>query len=318
MSQVEQAPDPEFVKALKHNISGIFFADVSEFDADKIKEEFPKCVGDRALLQDEEFMHNLMFMVRKREVCELRQSVERVSHEGALKPRASVSALKTWYACGSEVDRDRIDEQLYARLKGRKQQFDDLEVSPFLKWADRIGGKRTVELLKEWHKEVAQKQKEAETQTPGEHMHIGRLDQMRSSLETKIGIMSRRIDIAGKGEVERASALAELYLRRAAGMLEYWGYRELVGRPTPEAAQGVRSFVNQKLSTLVPAEGLSGDKRSEMLKNYRLRGLCLLKAMGQQLNPTEQAFFDQHAEEVEKRKDYYYPDYDWEDVLDQH
>lgn len=315
MCAAAQPSDPEFVSNLKKDISGIFFPAADKYSDKQIEDEFRKAVEDRGLLRDEQFVDNLMFLVRKKEVCALRADVERVSSDAALKARAEVSALKTWYACGDQADRDKIDNRLVARLKQQKQRFDELETTPALKWADRIGGPKTMELLKQWHKEVAQKQQEAETQTPDEHMHIGRLDKMRSSLDTKIFDMSRRIGVAGQGEVDRASAMAELYLGRA-GMLGYWAYKELVRQPTPGAVQGVRRFVSQKLSTLVPAEGVSQDERSEMLKNNRLRGLCLLQAMGEQLNRTEQAFFDQHAEEVEERKAYFRPDYDWEDVLD--
>jgi len=315
MVQVEQSPDPDFVAILKGEIRGMHFAEASKYDADKIKEQFPICSRDRDLRQDEQFMDNLMFIVRKREVCELRTDVERVAGERARKPGARISALKTWYACGSQRDRESIDDELYRQLKGEKGQFDGLVTTPALEWAACIGGRKTMELLKEWHKEVAQKQTQAEQETPDDHRRIGQLDQMRSSLDRKIFAMSQRLEVVGQAEVEGASSMAELYLRQA-GRLGCWGYKELVGRPTPEAVQGVRRFVSQKLSTLVPAEGLTGDEVSEMHKDYHLRGLCLLQAMGERLNPREQEYFDPHAEEVEARSAYFRPHHDWEDVLD--
>lgn len=315
MAQTTQSPDPQFVATLKGEISGMAFADASKYDGDKIKEEFPKCTRDHSLLEDERFMHNLMFMVRKREVCELRPDIEGFATKGTLKPEAEVSALKSWYACGDQADRDKIDDRLVARLKQQKRRFDELEATPALEWADRIGGPKTMELLKQWHKEVAGRQTEAENQTPDDHMRIGQLDQMRSSLNTKIFNMSRRMDIVGQDEVERASSMAELYLRQA-GMLEYWAYKELLAHPSPAAVRGVRDFMGRGLSSLTPAGGISNDERSQTLRNNRLRALCLIQAMGEQLTSSEQTFFDQHAEEVEGRRAYFSPGYDWEDVLD--
>ena len=315
MAQTTQPPDPQFIETLKGSIKGRFFAGAKKYDVDKIRNEFPNCVADRALVADEQFMDNLMFLVRKREVWSLRADVERVFRDGGLKPEAEVSALKTWYACGDQAERDKIDDLLVRRLTRQKHRFDALETLPALEWADRIGGTKTRDLLKEWHEQAVQEQIEAEKQTPVNHVRIGRLDQRRSSLDTQVFKMSKRIDITGKGEGERAAAMTELYLRQA-GQLAYWSYKELVAHPTPAAVQGVRDFLGKKLMTLVPAEGISERERAEMMTDNRLRGLCLLEAMGATLNERERTFFDEHAEEVAKREDYFRPGYDWEDVLD--
>ncbi len=61
MAQTIQPPDPEFVAALKGDIRGVYFSDVSHYDADKISAEFLSCRRDRSLIEDEQFMDNLIF-----------------------------------------------------------------------------------------------------------------------------------------------------------------------------------------------------------------------------------------------------------------
>jgi hypothetical protein len=75
MAQTIDKVDPRFVTSLKRNISGIYFGQVAHYTPAEIEREFRKAVLDDVLVADEEFMHNLLFLVRKREVSSLREDV---------------------------------------------------------------------------------------------------------------------------------------------------------------------------------------------------------------------------------------------------
>jgi hypothetical protein len=53
-----------------------------------------------------------------------------------------------------------------------------------------------------------------------------------------------------------------------------------------------------------------------MLLHYRLRGLCLVQAMGAPLGAAEQKYLADHAQLIQDNEEFFRPRYDWEDVLD--
>src|SRR5579871_4017421 len=78
MAQPPNSVDPQFIDSLKTDISGIYFSQVAHYTPEKIAEEFRKAVRDPALTADEQVMGNLLFLVRKKVVADLREDVARL------------------------------------------------------------------------------------------------------------------------------------------------------------------------------------------------------------------------------------------------
>jgi hypothetical protein len=314
-SQHASPVDPDFVATLRTDISGIFFASASRFAPDKIEQEFRKAVADPGLVADETFMHNLMFLVRKKEVRALHDDVERVLTKGGLTPRPEVSTMKTLYALGSSKDRVVIDERLSAQLESQLKSRDALAPSPYLESADRIGGAKTLNMLKAFQQEAARQQQQAEQKSPNDHVGIVQLDQMRSGAENKVFYLSLKLSVLAKDETDRATEMFKYYLRRT-GFLGFWGYKELVDHPSPAAVNAIRGYISHRLEELLPGGGITAEDRSRLLLDYQLRGVCLLQAMKAELTPEEEKLLGDHAAMVNERKEFFRPGHDWEDVLD--
>lgn len=314
-SQHSVPADPEFVATLRKNISGIFFASANRYPPDKIEQEFRRAVADRALVADETFMNNLMFIVRKKEVRALHDDVERVLANGGLKASAEVSTMKTLYALGSAKDRRLVDDRLSAQMESQLKRPDALAPSPYLEWADRIGGTKTLDVVKKFQEEADRQQQQAEQTAPDDHVKIGQLDKIRSEAENKVHYLSLKLNVLAMGETDRATEMFRYFLRRT-GFLGFLGYKELIDNPTPAAVNAVRGFISHRLGELLPVAGVTPDDRTKLLLDHQLRGTCLLQAMKAKLTPEEEKLLADHAPMLGERKEFFRPQYDWEDVLD--
>ncbi len=314
MSQTASSVDPDFVTTLKADIFGKYYLQAERFSPETVEREFRKAVKERDLVADEGFMTNLMFLVRKKEVHALRDDVTRVLFAN-LKPNADVSTMKTLYALGEDKERAVVDDRLSQYLRRRLQSPDGITPSPYLDSADRIGGKKTLDVLKEGLADASRRQTEAEKAAPDDHAHISQLDKLRSELDTKVTYLSRKLDIAAKSEADRAMAMAEQYIGQRR-YLDVWAYKELVAHSTPVAIDAVRSFVSWRLSSVLPAGGLSVQERGKLMRDYQIRGVCLLQDMGAKLTPEEQKVLTDNPALLQEPGGYYRPNIDWEAVLD--
>jgi hypothetical protein len=315
MQQVTSPVDPEFVAPLKGNISGVYYSEVERFTVAKIQQEFRKAVADSKLLDDEKFVFNLMFLVRKKPVPSLVEDVRRVLDKSSLKPSAAMSTLKTLFAFGLEKDRNLVDDRLSTALKGQLQSIEALSISPYLAGAERIGGPKTLAVLKQGAAGLTERQRQAEQHSPRDHMEISRLDQVRSNIENKSFILARKLDILAMPEAKRALEFAKNYLRNM-GHLGIWSHQLLVASPAEATVTAVCDFISHQLETLLPSQGLSAEQRAQRLLDARLRGLCLLQAMKVPLNETEQELLQHNASRIESSEEFFRPQHDWEDVLD--
>ena len=310
-----QPCDPAFVTTLRADITGRFITHVARYSNDDVVREYRAAAQDSTLVADEAFMHNLMFLVRKRDIAELHDDVRETLDHRALLPRAQVSAMKTLYALGGEDDRKALDDRVFSMLKRDLVRTDPLARSELLLWADRIGDTQTLAVLRDFLKIAQQRQKDLEQNAPDNHPAISRTDGVRGRLENQVSRLKARLDLLQLAETDRAVKLAELYLSRA-GQLGFWGYVWLVKHPTPEAIDGVRRYVSRNVGALLPARGLVAEERNEMLLELRLRGVCLLETMGATLDAGETQMLTDNAELLIERAEYFRPMHDWEDVLD--
>ncbi len=315
MAQAPDSVDPKFADALKTDISGIYFSQVAHYTPEKIAEEFRKALRDRGLMADELFLQNLLFLVRKRDVRELHDDVARLAAGNGLPPAARVSALKTLYALGDERDRATVDYVLSQALAALVQSGQPPESSPYVPAADRVGGPRCLVALRRLEMDATARQRAAEQQTPGDHARISRLDKVRAGLEGQVYLLGRKQEVAAKSGAERAADLARLYLRRSAG-LSCWAYRELVDPASAEAAAAVRGVIAREIPGFLPAAGLSPEERAKRELELRLRGTALLTSMRAPLTPEEDRLLRDNAGIIQARRKFYYPECDWEDVLD--
>ncbi|RMF80324.1 MAG: hypothetical protein D6744_08355 [Planctomycetota bacterium] len=300
---------------LRADITGRFITHVDRWTNDDVEREFRAAVQDSSLVADEAFMHNLMFLVRKRDLAELHDAVRETLDHRPLLPRAQVSAMKTLYALGDADDRRALDERVYALLKRDLVRTDPLAPSELLRCADRIGGPKTLDVLREFLQFARQRQQELESNDPDNHAAIANADQLRNRLENQVTRLETRLKLAALDDAKRAAEQAELYLSRA-GQLGFWGYVELVKHPSPDAITAVRQYVHRDVGALLPARGLVADERNALLLELRLRGVCLLEAMGAELTEAESKMLNEHADLLTDRAEFFRPNHDWEDVLD--
>lgn len=308
----QNAPiDQDFVSALQSPPTGIYYRDVARFDNAKVIREFRIAVRQPDVLANEDFMSNVLFLIRKREIHELHDDVAALVATRVLKARPYVSALKTMVALGS-ADEQKVVDRRYSELL-EAAIADPSTEHDVVPWAERLGGAQTlVVLIKALHAITAQ-QRAAEAETPPDFSRISQFDRLRSSLENQSDDLKQKLDAEGLAGSERAELLADYYMRRV-GYLAVWSYKELVDHPSAASAAGVRQFLSGSVQKLVP-KGAEAEERAQYLYNLRLRGLCLLQKMGQ-ATAEEDALAERNKERIAENPVFYTPAYDWEDVLD--
>lgn len=317
MAQVSTAPAPDaaFVAILSASIQGIFFSQAAGFSPQKIEEEFRKAVEHSDLLNDETFMSNLLFLVRKREVRALREDVRRLVEGSRLKPAADISAVKSLYALGDAADRAYVDKRVSTELKRCMSAPDAMSLQDIVRWAGRVGGEQTLAVMREYQVEATRRQAEAEKQTPNDFDRIVQIDQLRGRLTNSASELGRKLDLEKLAEPVRAASMTEHYLRRS-GHLGYWSYKRLVDQPTDLSIAAVREFLDRKIGSLLPTGGITVEEGEELTRDYRLRGVCLLQAMKAKLTPQENKLLLENATMLKEREEFFWPKHDWEDVLD--
>jgi hypothetical protein len=316
MAQALDKVDPKFVTALETNISGIYFNQVEKYDPAEIERQFRAAVQETALVDNEEFMANLFYLVRMKEVSDLREDVWRLISSNRLRPAARVSALKTAYALGQPADRIEVDRLEAEALAQIIRSGDSPEESPYVQAADRIGGTRTLTALQRLHAEAAARQVAAAQQQPNNFSLISRLDKVRDRLERQIGDLTRKTTILAMQEPRRTGELARVYMSRPA-FLTCWAYRELLAGASPQSRETVRDVVTRLLPAFLPAGGQSAEARSKAELDLRLRGIALLETMGEPLTSDQADLMRSNAALVEERKPFFYPACTWEEVLDE-
>ena len=286
MTPQNNPPDPAFEKALSTSIRGLFAVELDRFTPQFVESEYRKIVRQPDLVSNDGIMDNLMFVVRKKDILVLRPDVIDTLRGRQLKPHAELSALKTLYALGGEQDRSYVDEHYALLLQKDMKASDGLPEGPFLAAASRIGGDRTLLLLKNFLPEATARQRDAETRTPGNHARIASLDQVRSSISDQIFTLTRKQAILNAPEPRRALELFQL-ARTDSSPFGLWAYRELIDHPSVGRVAAIRqTIVGQQP---VPADALT-----------------ILQAMKAPMSPEE--------EEILKKQPLTPPD--WEAVLD--
>lgn len=315
MAQTVDKVDPDFVKALRTNISGIYFNQVARYRPAEIESEFRKAVQDPELTKDEEFMANLFYLVRMKEVRSLREDVWRMVTPKRLPPVAQVSGLKTAYALGSLADRVEVDRMEAEALAELVQSGRATEASPFVEAADRIGGSRTLMALRRVHLESEARQSAAMKNQPDNFSQIATLDKVRDRLQRQLADLTRKTEILSKPEPDRTAALVRVYMSRPA-ILTCWAYRELLEGASPASQAVVQNIVTNELPTFLPKGGQSPEARSRAELDLRLRGLVLLQNMGVLLMPDEAELLQNNAGLIQSRQPFFSPACSLEDVLD--
>jgi hypothetical protein len=315
MAQTMDKADPDFVTALKTNISGIYFGQVARYRPDKIELEFRRAVKDPALVNDDEFMANLFYLVRMKEIRSLRGDVGQLVGSKRLKPEAQVSGLKTAFALGSPSDRQEVDRMESDALAELAQSGHSVEESPFVPVADRIGGTRTLVALRRLHSDSAARQAAATQQRPDNFSLIARLDKVRDRLERQVADLARKTEILSKPEPERTAGLVRLYMSRTA-FLSCWAYRQLLGEASPASQAVARNVVAREIPTFLPSAGQSAEARSSAELDLRLVGVALVQRLGATLSADESELLRRNDSLIKERQPFFYPVCSWEDVLD--
>jgi len=305
------APDQNFIRALRSLPTGIYYRDVAHFSSEKVETEFRNAAAQPELVADEEFMTNLLFLVRKRDIWTLHDDVARLIDSSKLKVRASVSALKTMVAIGDRNDLSAVDHKFSELLlTAVKDPRMEPEVLP---WAERVGGPETFAVMGRALDVAINEQHSAQSANPPDFARISQLDRVRSSLENQRFVLKQKLDIDGLPESERSFTLTQLYMRRV-GHLAVWSYKQLVDHPSPASAAGVRGFLSESAQSMIP-KSATGEARSQLVLDLRLRGLCLLRKMGQ-ATQQETDFIERNNVRIEQNPVFYDPACNWEDVLD--
>lgn len=305
MTPQTEPADPDFIKALSTDIHGMYAVQIQRFTPEKVESEFRKIVHQANLTSDDGFMDNLFFVVRKKDILTLRLDVESALRDLGLKPHAELSALKTLYAIGGERERFMVDERFARLLFADFKAGDGIPTGPCLPAADRIGGQKTLAVLETLLPEATGRQRQAEQATPGNHMRIGQLDKVRSTLDTEIHLLSRKLKVAASPDPQRTLGMLEFYLRNA-GPLASWSFVELANSPSPARIETIRRFLAGNVDSILP-RGLKEEDRRNRIETARLRGLVLLRAMKAQLSPEEEKLLEPHPASSQP---------DWEDALD--
>jgi hypothetical protein len=310
--QATEPVDADFVKALSSGIHGIFSTQIQRFDSPKVEAEFRKAVHDPKLSADERFMDNLMFVVRKKNIVALRADVETALNSLPLKPDPEVSAMKTLYALGGDRERSIVDER-FARKLFAELKSSEIPAGPYLPNAERVGGARTLAVLQNSLTDAQNRQKQAEQNTPSDHVRIGQLDKVRSSIELQALMLSRKAKLLAQPSPQREHDMVRLAMERT-GHLSFWAYREAIRLATPATPGAVREFLTQEIQAVVPKAGLSPEQRDQQLQQTRLRAVLLLEDIHAALQPEEKKLLEENAALIKENPGMYKPD--WEKVLD--
>jgi hypothetical protein len=286
MTPQTNPPDPAFEKALSTSIRGIFAVELDRFTPQFVEIEYRKIVRQPDLVSNDGVIDNLMFVVRKKDILVLRPDVIDTLRGQQLKPHAELSALKTLYALGGEQDRLYVDDHYARRLAQDMKASDGLPEGPFLAAASRIGGQRTLLLLKNLLPEATARQRDAEARTPGNHTRIASLDQVRSSISDQIFILTRKQAVVNAPEPRRTVELFQL-ARTDSTPFGLWAYRELIDHPSVGRVAAIRQAIFGQQP--VPPDALT-----------------ILQAMKAPMSPEE--------DEILKKQSPLPPD--WEAVLD--
>jgi hypothetical protein len=286
MTPQNNPPDPEFEKALSTSIRGLFAVELDRFTPQFVEIEYRKIVRQPELVSNDGIMDNLMFVVRKKDILVLRPDVIDTLQGGKLKPHAELSGLKTLYALGGDQDRLYVDDRFARLLLQDMKSSDGLPEGPYLAAASRVGGQKTLLVLKNLLPEATARQREAEARTPENHARIARLDQVRSSIADQIFHLTRKQAILNTSEPRRTLDLFQL-ARTNSSPLGSWAFRELIDHPSVGRVAEIR-------------RAMTG------LQPVPVDALAMLQAMKAPLTPEE--------EEALKRQPFTLPD--WEAVLD--
>jgi hypothetical protein len=313
LMQTVNPVDPDLVRTLSTDIRGIFAVQANRFTSEQVETEFRKAVHDSKLTSDEVFMDNLMFVVRKKDITNLRPDVESVLNGIELKPPVEVSALKTLFALGGERERSMVDQQTASRLSTELKNGGENLPGPFLEAAEKIGGPKTLTVLQAGLSEATSRQEQAERSTPQNHARIEALDTLRAKLEIQSLRLSQKRSALALEPPERDGQLLKLYLR-GPGPLSFWAYRELVRLSSSATPATVRGVVAQNLDSTLPAAGLKPEDRDRRKGQARLRAVVLLQDIHAQLSPEEQMLLDENRAMIRANPEAYHPD--WEAVLD--
>jgi hypothetical protein len=316
MPQAADKTDREFVSALRTSISGIYYRQVERYSNAKIIFEYRKAVQDKELLSDDVFMQNLHFLVRKREIVELRGDIAHVVSSNKLKPASQVSALKTLFAIGKEDDRKAIDDTLSQALSALAESGRSDDTSPYIVAADRVGGPKTLAVLHRLLKDAENRQRANEQQSTSEPEYIGQLDKFRSTLDSKLFALRQKLEILAKPQPERTADLARAYLQRSPE-LSCWSRKLLLGQSFPEGAGIVRNLINHEIPSFLPPAGLEPRERAQLQLDLKLRGLAILQDMQSTLEPQEEQLLHDNRQLIQSREPFFHPRCDWEDILDE-
>ena len=316
MAQAVDQTDKEFVAALRTSISGIYYVQVEHYTVAKVITEYRKAVQDGVLLADDVFMQNLHFLVRKKEIVDLRGDVQRLAASNKLKPGAQASALKTLFAIGSENDRSAIDYTLSQALTQFRQSGDSSSTSPYVAAAERIGGPRTLGVLQQLLSDAENRQRAREQRNRNKPELIGQLDKLRASLEAEVFTLRHKLDILGKPQPERTAELTRTYLQRSPE-LSCWSHKELLSQPSLETAGIVRNIITREIASFLPSGGLEPGDRARLELDLRLRGITLLQDMKAPLQPEDEKLLRDNHQIIQSRGPFFHPKCDWEDILDE-
>jgi hypothetical protein len=286
MTPQTNPPDPEFKKALASSIRGLFAVELDRFTPQFVEVEYRKIVRQPDLISNDGIIDNLMFVVRKKDILVLRPDVIDTLRTRQLKPHAELSALKTLYALGSEQDRLFVDDHYAQVLAQDMKSSDGLPEGPLLPAASRIGGQRTLMLLKSLLPEATARQRDAEARTPGDHTRIASLDQVRSSIANQITFLTRKQTVLNAPEPRRTLELLRL-ARTDSSPFGLWAYRELIDHPSIGRVATIRQAIFGEKP--IPADVLT-----------------MLRAMKAPMSPEE--------DEILKKQSP--PPPDWEAILD--
>lgn len=316
MAQTTATVDPQFIAALRHSITGIYFRDVSHFTPEYIQQEFRIAITQPTLVADEEVMGNLLFLIRKWEIRSLRGDVVTLVEQQRLKNRAQISALKTLFAIGTVDDRAKLDSRVAADIERNMVSSGVDDTLEWVNTAARIGGPMSLTALGQLESSATSQQAHLEATKPTDHAGIERCDKLRSGVNKERSVLSRKLRIEALPEAERDLQYLTSYVRRD-GHLGYWGFKQMVDHPSPTAVDVVHRFVQSGAERLLPKGGISPERANSVANEYRIQALYLLLAMKVPLAPTEQQLLE--AFETANRKagrPISRPQYDWEDVLD--
>ncbi len=242
-----------FVTRLRVPVQGQAYADISRWTTDWIADEYRRTMRDPALLADQTFEANALFLIRKKEIHSLKGDVKSLLEKNLLTGKAEISALKTVFALGGKRDRVFVDRRISERLT-------DPEA---IDASYRIGGKMTLAAL----------QKGAETSPAMAHA---------------AALLSHKSEFLAMPEKERAIEMTRRYM--GGDELGAWGFKELLDHPNAGAIEGVRVAMAGPFDSIMPKEEMNFAEQRKHEELFRLRALYLLQTMKAPLTSMEAKF----------------------------